>query len=142
MRLQVGLCFAALCGVSLVLVGCGEEPGRVRVKRDQLVGVYEAGFDKGRERLELKADGTYIQEFVRAGEHPTPQSTQHKGRWNIENHFLSGSDVNLIDAVVSEDDASSTPQRIGTRTLNVHKRSGKLALALNEAADWYFDRVQ
>jgi hypothetical protein len=137
MRLQLGICVIALCGTFSLLTGCEAEPGRVRVKRDQVVGVYEASFDKGRERLELKRDGTYVQEFQ------SPQRTiQHIGRWTIENHFLGGSDVSLIDAVVSENDAGGAPERIGFRTLNVHKRSGKLALALNEVADWYFDRVQ
>jgi len=137
MRLQVGVCFIALCGIFFALTGCEDEPGRVRVKPDQVVGVYETTFDKGRERLELKSDGTYVQEF-----HSPQRAIQHTGRWEIENHFLGGSDVNLIDAVVSENDAEGAPQRIGFRTLNVHKRSGKLALALNEVADWYFDRVQ
>jgi hypothetical protein len=68
--------------------------------------------------------------------------TQHTGRWEIENNFLNESDVNLIDALISEDDAPSAQHRIGDLTLNVHKRNGKIALALNESADWYFDRVE
>ena len=136
MRMQVGLCFLGLCGVLFALIGCDEEPGRVRVKRDQVVGVYETNFEKGHEWLELKGDGTYVQEF-----HSTQRSIQHTGRWEIEDHFLGGSDVNLIDTVVSENDAEGAPQRVGFRTLNVHERSGKLALALNEVADAYFDPV-
>ncbi len=126
-----------LCGILFSGTGCEDESGRVRVKRDQVIGVWETNFDKGSERLELKSDGAYVQEF-----HSRQRTIQHTGRWEIKNNFLDGSDVNLIDAVVSENDAAGEPQRIGYRTLNVHKRSGKLALALNEVADWYFDRVQ
>jgi hypothetical protein len=131
------VCFIALCQILFVLTGCEAEPGRVRAKREQVVGIYETNFDKGRERLELKGDGTYVQEFL------SPQRTiQHTGKWEIEDAFLGGSDVNLVDAFVSENDTEGAPQRIGFRTMNAHKRSGKIALALNEVADWYFDRVQ
>jgi hypothetical protein len=54
-----------LLGAALTLVGCSagsEEEGRIRVTPPQIVGVYELKLDKGAERLELKADGTYTQD--------------------------------------------------------------------------------
>ena len=140
MRLSVvsNYCFIALLILgTLSITGCGEEPGRVRVKQDDVVGVYEATFDDGREILVLNNDQTYVQDF--SGE---KRAIHHTGKWKIENRFLSGSDVVLTSAVVSESDQEISPQRTGDRILNVHSRSGKLALALNEAADWYFVRTQ
>lgn len=120
---------------TLLITGCGEEPGRVRVRQDEVVGAYETNFDGGREVLELRNDQTYVQDFI-AGK----KSIHHTGKWKIENHFLNGSDVVLISAVVSENDKETAPERTGDRILNVHSSSGKLTLALNETADWYFVR--
>lgn len=121
----------------IAFIGCSEEPGRVRAQRNQLIGMYETRFDQGQERLELRSDGTYVQEF-----HSAQNSIRHTGRWEAETHLLGGTDVTLIDALLSENDKGNMPQRTGSRILNVHKRSGKLALALNESADWYFERLQ
>jgi hypothetical protein len=122
---------------TLLITGCGEEPGRVRVRHEEVVGVYEAKFDGGLEVLELKNDQTYVQDFT-AGK----RSIHHTGKWRIENHVLGGSDVVLISSVVRESDKETVPERTGDRVLNVHNRSGKLALALNEPADWYFVRIR
>ena len=57
----------ALLGAALTLVGCSggsEEEGRIRVTPAQVVGGYQLKLDKGTERLELKADGTYVQDTV------------------------------------------------------------------------------
>lgn len=123
-------------GLLLAMIGCGEEPGRVRVNQAEVIGEYEAGFQQGREKLELREDHTYIQELV-----SEKQSIHQTGSWRIENHLFGGSNIILVGAVVSEDDSTSSARRIGDRTLNAHKRSGKLALAINEAADWYFVRI-
>lgn len=53
-----------------------------------------------------------------------------------------GTDPNLVDVVLPEDGKGDAPQRTGTRILNLHVRSRKLALALCKIADWYYDRVQ
>jgi len=118
------------------IAGCREEPGRVRARQDEIVGVYEAKFQQGYEKLELKSDHSYIQDFVSEN-----RPIHHTGSWEVKNHLLDGSDIILLDAVVSEDETIGSTPRKGDRILNVHNRSGRLALALNEVADWYFVRV-
>ena len=139
MRLQVtssdGRSYVCLFALALVLLGCGEEEGKVHAKKEELTGAYQTKFQKGIEELELRRDSSYVQSFVTNG-----TTSQHSGTWKVEDHFLGGTDVILVGAVVSEDAPPETVEKIGDRTLNVHRRSGKLALALNEVADWYFIR--
>jgi hypothetical protein len=116
--------------------GCGRGEGSIRAIQEEVVGVYEAKFENGREVLELKRDQTYVQDFTSG-----KRSIHHTGQWKIESHFLNKSDVVLNSCVVSEDDETVT-ERIGDRILNVHGQSGKLTLAINEAADWYFIRIK
>jgi hypothetical protein len=54
------ICIQVACSAG----GGSEEQGRVRVTPEQVVGLYELKLDKGSERLELKADGTYIQDGI------------------------------------------------------------------------------
>lgn len=141
MRVQVArLCkLMQICalGLLLTLVACGEEPGRVRAAERDVAGRYQTNFTNGQEKLEIKSDHTYVQDFESKG-----RSFHHTGNWKLDTHFLNGSDITLIGAVLSEDDPVGTSQRVGDRTLNVHKHSDKLALALNEVADWYYERVE
>jgi hypothetical protein len=119
------------------LIGCSDEPGRIHVNRAKAVGTYQAPFESGQlERLELKSDGTYVQDFISA-----TRPFRHAGGWRIDNHFFDGSDVVLINATVGEDE-QSRPLAFGDITLNVHDHSGKVALARNETADWYYERVK
>jgi len=120
---------------ALLIAGCGEEPGRVRATHDEVAGVYQTKFGDSREELDLKNDQTYVQDFI-----SEKRAIHHTGKWRIENHFLGGSDVVLISCVVGEDDTASS-ERLGDRILIVHNRLGKLALAINETADWYFVRI-
>jgi len=122
-----------------VLVACSggsEEVGRIRVTPAQVAGVYQLGS----ERLELKTDGTYVQDDISES-----QSLHHTGQWRIVNHFLDGSEVLLINAAIT---APATPEdknphlAFGDLQMYVHKRSGKVALARNEVAEWYYDRLQ
>jgi hypothetical protein len=129
-------CALVTIGVFLFITGCGDDPGHVRAKQTEVVGSYDAKFRMGRERLELKEDHTYVQVFA-----SEKRSINHVGRWKLEDHFLDGSDIVLTSSVVSEDDLEGAPERLGDRILNVHRRSGRLALALNEPADWYFVRI-
>jgi hypothetical protein len=131
-----------LLGVALTLAGCSggsEEEGRIRVTPAQVIGVYELKLDKGTERLEIKADGTYAQDTV-----SQTRSVHHTGQWHIQNHFFDGSEVILLDAAITE---LATPldenPRLGFGELPMyaHDRSGKVALARNEVADWYFERT-
>jgi hypothetical protein len=67
------------------------------------------------------------------------------GRWRIVNHFLDGSQVVLINAAVIS--PAIPPDKhsylgFGDLPMYAHKRSGKIALARNEVADWYYDRSQ
>lgn len=128
------ICISMLLAI-FGLVSCDGKPGRIRVDRARLVGIYEAQFRNAqRERLELRSDGTYMQDFI-SKTHPF----QHKGQWQVENHFLGGSDVVLVNATVGEVEEKNS---LGDLRLNAHDRSGKLSLARNEAMDWYYERVQ
>lgn len=126
-----------LFALGLTILGCGGEPGRIHAKKEEVLGTYEAEFQKGNEKLELKADSTYQQSFAADG-----KMEHRSGTWKMEDHFLNGTDVILLAAVVSEDDPAGAGERIGDRRLNVHRRSGNIALAINEVADWYFVRVK
>jgi len=131
-----------LLGASLTLAGCSggsEEEGRIRATPAQVVGVYELKLDKGTERLEIKADGTYAQDTV-----SQTRPVHHTGQWQIQNHFFDGSEVILLDAAITD---LATPlgenPRLGFGELPMyaHDRSGKVALARNEVADWYYERT-
>jgi hypothetical protein len=124
-----------ILGYIIALLGCSEEPGRVRAGREQLIGTYEIKLDLDIERLELKSDGSYVQEF------PSAQKTNRNiGAWTCENHFFEGTTVILANAVVFERENFDDSSRGGIN-LNVHMHSGKPALARNETADWYYERI-
>jgi len=134
---------AALGGLLLTLIfalvacsGGSEEEGRIRVTAAQVAGIYELGS----ERLELKSDGTYVQDAA-----SEPRIVHHTGHWHIVNHFLGGSEVLLIDAAITE---MATPEEknprlvFGDLPMYAHKRSGKIALARNEVMELYYERLQ
>ena len=106
------------------------------MKPAQVVGVYEAKFDNGSERLELKEDGTCVQDFKSKS-----RPFRRTGRWHIENVLLDGSKVVLVDVAVSEED-EARPLAFGELDLYTHDRLGKAALARNEIADWYYERTR
>jgi len=137
LRPKIAVSMMAICLLLGMLgaIGCKTQ-GRIHAGRSQIVGVYEIKLQKGTEDLELKSDGTYVQDVIAAS-----QSTHHSGRWQMEGGFMGGSDVVLLNAVVTDDD-DKMPPRFGDMTLNVHDHAGKLALARNEAADWYFERIR
>jgi hypothetical protein len=129
-----------ILAMTFTLVAChmrdGDE-GSIRVKPTQVIGIYEAKFDKGgSERLELKTDGTYLQDFTSKS-----RSFHHTGQWHLENDFLDGSEVVLANAFVSEEDETHPPG-FGELSLLTHDHSGKVALARNEVADWYYEPVR
>jgi len=117
----------------LVCLGCGEK-GRVRVSDQELPGTYVTNFDTGKEELTLHSDKTYEQIFSS----PTKKFT-NRGKWETKYVFLEGTDVGLIHANCSEDHPVAVPECY--RNLNVHREAGRLKLALNEAADWHYERV-
>jgi hypothetical protein len=128
-----------ILAVTCMLVAChtrdGDE-GSIRVKPTQVIGVYEAKFDKGGfERLELRWDGTYLQDFTSES-----RSFHHTGEWQLENDFLDGSEVVLANAFVPEED-ETRPSGFGELRLFTHDHSGKVALARNEVADWYYEPI-
>jgi len=114
------------------LPGCGEK-GHVRVSDRELPGTYVASFETGKEQLILRSDKTYEQIFSS----PTKKFTNH-GTWETKYVLLEGTDIGLIHANCSEDRPVPTPDCY--RNLNVHREGGKLKLALNETADWYYQR--
>jgi len=130
-------------GMASGLVGCSggsEEQGRVRAKPVQIVGIYKLKLDQGSERLELRADGTYVQDTMLKA-----QPFHHTGQWHLESHLLGGSEIILLNAAIT---SPATPldqePRLGFGYLPmyVHNRSGKVAFARNEVADWYYERVE
>ncbi len=131
-----------LLGVALTLAGCSggsEEKGRIRVSPAQVIGVYELKLDKGTERLEIKVDGTYAQDTV-----SQTRPVHRTGQWHIQNHFFDGSEVILLDAAITElaTPLDGNPQLgFGGLPMYAHERSGKVALARNEVADWYYERT-
>jgi len=140
--------------LAMLLVAChtrsGDE-GSVRVKREQVIGVYAITIANGSERLELKRDGTFIQEFTSKS-----HAYRHAGHWRLENEFFDGSAVVLVDAVTSNHsfgDEIAThhseggkgevqPLIVGELTLYTHEYPGNIVLELNEVADWYYERLQ
>lgn len=131
-----------LFGAALFLASCSggsEEEGRIRVTPAQVIGVYELKLDKGVERLELKGDGTYVQDSV-----SQTRSVHRTGQWRIENHFLDGNEVVLTGAAIESlaTPLDKNPQlRFGDLSIIAHMRFGKVALARNEVADWYYERT-
>ena len=133
---------SVLLGAALTLVGCSggsEEEGRVRVTPAEIVGIYELNVNKGTERLELKADGTYTQDTI-----SQTGPAHHTGQWHIKKHFFDGSEVILLDAAIMP---LATPSNenprvgFGDLAMYAHERSGRVALARNEVADWYYERI-
>jgi hypothetical protein len=125
-----------LLALTVMLAAChirDGDQGSIRVKSDRVIGNYEAKFENGgSERLELKGDGTYSQDFTLKS-----RSFHHTGRWQIENNFLDGSEVVLANAFVSEEDEGRP--RFGDLPLFTHDHSGKVALARNEVMNWYYE---
>jgi hypothetical protein len=117
-------------------VGCTNDPARIRISPGDAIGVYESKFANGQERLELRRDGSYLQEFV-----SKTKSFQHTGNWHIENHLFDGTHILLVNAILGEDDGKA-PLTTGDRRLNVHDHSGKIALARNEVMDLYYERLR
>lgn len=118
--------------VPLVFLGCGEK-GHVRVTEKELPGTYVARFETGNEQLILRPDKTYEQIFSS----PTKKFT-NRGIWEAKYVLLEGTDVEILHANCSED--RSLPKPECDRNLNVHRDGGKLKLALNEVAEFYYER--
>jgi hypothetical protein len=140
----VNLGYLNTVGVLLMicaLVACSggsEELGRIHVTAAQVTGLYELKLDNGIERLELKPDGTYIQDTVSKS-----RPLHHKGQWRIINQFFDGSQVLLINAAITP---PATPEEkdpqltFGDLPMYAHHHSGQVALARNEVAEWYYER--
>jgi len=130
----------ACCALFVTLggiFGCSRgEPGRIRIDKAGAIGIYEAPFKNGKERLELKGDGSYVQNFL-----SSTRPFQHTGKWHIDNHIFGGSDIVLSNANVGEEDETRGLD-VGDCRLNVHDHAGKIALARNEVMDLYYERVQ
>ena len=134
----VAMLSGVLLAVTCTLVACSggsEEEGRIRVTPAQVTGIYKLGS----ERLELKSDGTYIQDTVSES-----RPLRHTGQWRVVNNFFSGGEVLLIDAAIASDvgpEGKALPLSYGDLRLLAHNRSGEVALARNEVAEWYYERM-
>jgi hypothetical protein len=148
--MQMKAYLAASALMLFELAGCGE-PGRARVSDRALVGKYIIDFGKvtfrtagpqiaavpAKEQLILNPDKTYTQIFSSA----TRSFTNH-GTWKTFNQFLDGTELELTGANLSEDDPPDSQVKRGFLNLQVHRESGTLKLARNEAADSYYNRVE
>ena len=137
-----------MLAITVCIVAChtsDADETSVRVKREQVLGPYVLEIsDDCLERLELKPDGTFVQEF-----NLKSQSFRNQGHWRLENEFMHGSLVVLDNAVLPDLRvvgnimvAECDPQSIGSINLYTHERQGKITLAQNEIMDWYYNRVQ
>ncbi len=120
----------------LLAIGCGEK-GAARASVKELVGSYETAFQFGKERITLNPDMTFLQVFSSSHGQITT-----KGTWQRSNQFFGPTEVLLVGNYASEKYPPGGQAAYGQRNLVVHKEHDKLKLALNEAADWYYDRVQ
>lgn len=143
MRVTVHAFKAVLLTALLLAIGCGPA-GRVRVSEKELFGTYQTDFSNaptgqivGKEQIILHSDNTYEQIFS-----SSTRKFMNRGTWKSSNMFLDGTEIELNEAIVSEDAPSGTLVRHGDLYLQVHKENGHLKLARNEAFDWYYDRMQ
>jgi hypothetical protein len=124
------------CGIAIfllsTLLGCSDE---VRVSDSQLFGTWLTNTNTGAERLAWLPDGTYVQTFTS----PKKQFT-NRGTWKSSTQFLGGSEIEVSNANISEDEPANSPFRRGDLMLQVYRLDGKLKLARNAAADWYYER--
>ena len=119
----------------IFLAGCGEA-GASRASVKELAGSYETEFTHGKERITLNPDMTFSQVFVSSG-----GEIRARGTWQRSTEFLGPTEVLLIGNYASEDSPPGSEAVYGQRILIVHREHGQIKLALNEAADWYYDRI-
>jgi hypothetical protein len=121
--------------VLFFMCGCEKYPGRARVSDAEVSGAYRTHLNTGKEDLTLNPDKTFVQVFVSPARNLTI-----RGRWKSSNLFLGATEIELAGAVCTEDEPSIPPAHDCDLTLIVHREAGRLRLARNEAADWYYDR--
>jgi hypothetical protein len=81
----------------------------------------------------------YIQDTVSES-----RPLRHTGQWRIVNHFLDSSEVLLINAAITPSATSVDKDpdlAFAEWPMYAHDRSGKVALARNEVAEWYYLRL-
>jgi hypothetical protein len=147
--MQMKIYLAASAFLLFALAGCGE-PGRARVSDQDLVGKYVTEFGatfvttgqpvaavRAKEQLTLNQDKTYTQTFSSATRNFT-----NRGTWKTSNELLGGTEIELAGFNLSEDHPTDSEVARGFLNLQVHRENGTLKLARNEAADWYYKRVE
>jgi hypothetical protein len=128
-----------LLGALCTLIKCSggsEEAGQMHVTATDVVGVYRSGS----EHLELQTNGTYVQDDI-----SDSPPLHYSGRWRMLSHFLDGCEVVLLNAAVVPPTNLDDPQPYLTYAdlpMYGHGSFGKVALARNEIADWYYERSQ
>jgi hypothetical protein len=135
LNLFLGYRVLLLLTVLFCMCGCKKYLGQVRVSDAEVSGAYWTDFNTGKEDLTLNPDKTYVQVFASPA-----RSFTSRGTWTSSNAFLGPTEVLLVGAVCSENDLGSSSTQYCSRNLVVHREGGHLRLALNESADWYYDR--
>lgn len=129
-----GYWIAAVVVVVSFMCGC-LEGGQARASDAEVSGTYSADFETGKEELTLNLDKSYSQVFTSSTKNVT-----NRGTWESSNDFLGPTEILLLGAVCSEDDRDASSPHKCSRNLVVHRKDGHLRLALNESADWYYER--
>jgi hypothetical protein len=135
LNLSLGYWVLALLPVLFCTCGCMKYAGQARVSDAEVSGAYWTDFNTGKEYLTLNPDRNYVQVFVSPA-----KSLTNKGSWKSSSAFLGPTEILLEHAVCSEGDGGAPSTQYCDRNLVVHREGGRLRLALNESADWYYDR--
>ncbi len=111
----------------------------MRVLPNEVIGTYEIQHGDEHERIELKSNYTYLQDFD-----STTREFHHTGRWTIENHWWSGSEITLMNALVPEETKNSMSpyQNVRNAQFIVQIQSSKIVLVLKNSIEWRFEKIK
>jgi hypothetical protein len=124
--------------LSILAAGCGGS-----VPREQLIGSYTVDYGYGVERLTLRGDGTYVQEFAAKDEASRPIN---QGRFNLRvGDYWDGQILELETPVIVDDlgKRSAMARSAGVWPLRIRKTwSGHPKFLINEDMGLEFNRVK
>lgn len=119
--------------VSLV-AGCGPRTMNV----EELVGTYVVKYRHGSEKLILKSDGTFTQDYMRL---ENGQSTTNSGKWEF---WKEDRAILLRDAIEFDkwgEQGKQPSERIVWR-IRIAKRFGKISLIIGEEGVLEYDKAR
>ena len=121
------------------LVGCSGS-----IDRQELSGTYLLAYDYGTERLSIRPDGSYTQEFA---EPRSAFRTINTGRWELgRGDFWDGDLIKLSDPVIVDNGLgrrSDFTRSDGQWIMRVRKSwRGRIRFLVNDDLDYAFERAQ